>query len=173
MSLPAIVLSKLTCTNLRPAVPRSASAPATSFAPSLDTRPQVEALYSFQEKVDALQKLQMELELARHAAAAASPAVFGLGMGAGGATPQLGIGQMQGGLAGLAQRGGADLASTQAKLAHWLAAQNPEMAHMSNERREMVERYAQIEHYLVRGCRLFEEALLARAECTVGLRSAP
>lgn len=120
----------------------------------------MEALYSFQEKVDALQKLQMELELARHAAAAASPAVFGLGIGAGGATPHLGIGQMQGGLAGLVQRGGADLASTQAKLAHWLAAQNPEVAHMSNERREMVERYAQVEHYLVGDDRLIDGGIL-------------
>ena len=119
-------------------------------------RKQVETLMVYQEKVDAIQKLETELALSKQAAIQASPATFGLGysssggagFGAGLFSPQLGLGA--GGLAGLVQEGGKDqLAATQAKLAAWLQMNNPHLMQMSQERREYVLQYQQLEHQLV------------------------
>ena len=113
---------------------------------------QVETLMVYQEKVNAIQKLETELALSKQAAIQASPATFGLGYSSSGTggifSPQLGLGA--GGLAGLVQEGGKDqLAATQAKLAAWLQMNNPHLMQMSQERREYVLQYQQLEHQLV------------------------
>lgn len=75
----------------------------------------------------------------------ASPGVFALG---GLGSPGLQLGPE--GLAGLAQRGGADLVNAQARLQAWLAGINPaEYQTMSQERQALIMKYMQMEQYLV------------------------
>lgn len=90
--------------------------------------------------------MQAEIQVAKMNAVQASPGVFALGLG----SPHLNLGPE--GLAGLAQRGGADLAAAQARLQAWLAGINPaDFQTMSHERQVMIQQYMQMEQYLVSG----------------------
>lgn len=72
-----------------------------------------------------------------------SPAHFAMGN----ATPGLNLSNEA--LAAIAQRGGADLAQTHARLAAWLQNADPNVAAMNQERRILHERYREMEEYLV------------------------
>lgn len=117
----------------------------------------VETFVAFQEKLDEIQKLQAEIQVAKMNAVQASPGVFALGLG----SPGLNLGPE--GLAGLAQRGGADLAATQARLQAWLSGINPaEYQSMSQERQALIQQYMQMEQYLravMRDNQLLQEEL--------------
>lgn len=99
---------------------------------------------SFQEKLDDIARLQAEIQVAKINAMQASPGVFATGIG----SPGLNLGPE--GLAGLAQRGGTDLANAQARLSKWLTGIDPvDLQNMSHERKLMVQQYMQLELYLV------------------------
>ena len=102
----------------------------------------VESLMQYQEKLDAIAKLEGEIHGAKLAAVQASPRLFGINAG----SPNLGLGDE--GLHGLAQRGGDPLAHSQKRLAEWLRRHNSELAAMSEERREYYEKYVQMEEHL-------------------------
>lgn len=105
----------------------------------------VETFMSFQEKLDDIKRLQAEIQVAKLNAVQVSPGVFGVG---GIGSPGLNLGPE--GLAGLAQRGGTDLATAQARLSKWLTGIDPiEIQNMSQERQLMVKQYMQMEQYLV------------------------
>lgn len=117
----------------------------------------------YQEKIDAIQKLETELALSKQAAIQASPATFGLGLGHhhhhhGIFSPQLGLGS--GGLAALLKEGtnAENLAATQARLAAWLRENNPGLDRMSEERRAYVLQYQRLEEQLVSGLRTSERS---------------
>lgn len=106
--------------------------------------PAVEGLVSFQEKLDAVKRLEAEIQVQKFNAIQASPGVFAMGFG----SPGLNLGPE--GLAGLAQRGGADLASTHARLSKWLTGIDPlELQAASQERKLYVQQNMQLEQHLV------------------------
>lgn len=99
---------------------------------------------ALQEKLDDIQRLQAEIQVAKMDAVQASPGVFALGLG----SPGLNLGPE--GLAGLAQRGGTDLATAHARLSAWLGGINRrDLSMMSQERQALVQQYVQMEQYLV------------------------
>lgn len=117
--------------------------------PSTPSLTQVETLMVYQEKIDAISSLETDLVLTRHAAAAASPALFGLHSPHGAFSPQLGLGS--GGLAALLREGAqiGQLEETQVKLANWLREVNPGYEAMGEDRRRLVRQYQRLEEQLV------------------------